>query len=623
MTISVAHYWAVVLLALLPMVWWAQRHSFTGFTSRQRALQAVVRSLVLLLLTFALMQPTWDRAGRWLSIVYLLDQSASVSPASAATASQWIVATTREGEPDHWRALTFGATTAPLDDLTAIEAIGAIGRTGDIALPSTSVSVAGATNLERAVRDAVRQFAPNHVKRLVLMTDGHETSGHLADAIGALQRQGIAVYTMPLDPRNLGDAWVDDVRVPDVTTIDEPFPVTVQVLGQTDAPAVLEILQDDSVLDARSLQLSARPQQVVLEASLDEVGTAELVVRLRAGGDALAGNNQVRISTLVVERPRVLYVEGYVESQRFLTAALEAGGLTVETATAASLPDDPSALEPYAAVIVSDVEADALRESQMAALSAYVSDLGGGFVMAGGDAMYGEEGYADTTLEALLPITFSVKERPEEFALIIVLDKSWSMVGEKIELSKEASKAAVDVLADHHQIGVVAFNNSLDWPVLLQRASNREWIKNKISTIMPSGHTNVYPALEEAFLGLDAVEVLLKHVILLSDGRTYPDDYEGLVTKMAEAGITVSTVAMGQEADRELLANIADWGVAGATSPRTRRKCRRSLQRRPAAPRSRRWSRSRSARWSGNGPRCSRGSTSRRRRRYAAILARS
>ena len=560
MTISVAHYWAVVLLALLPMVWWAQRHSFTGFTSRQRALQAVVRSLVLLLLTFALMQPTWDRAGRWLSIVYLLDQSASVSPASAATASQWIVATTREGEPDHWRALTFGATTAPLDDLTAIEAIGAIGRTGETALRSTSVSVAGATNLERAVRDAVRQFAPNHVKRLVLMTDGHETSGHLADAIRALQRQGIAVYTMPLDPRNLGDAWVDDVRVPDVTTIDEPFPVTVQVLGQTDAPAVLEILQDDSVLDARSLQLSARPQQVVLEASLDEVGTAELVVRLRAGGDALAGNNQVRISTLVVERPRVLYVEGYVESQRFLTAALEAGGLTVETATAASLPDDPSALEPYAAVIVSDVEADALRESQMAALSAYVSDLGGGFVMAGGDAMYGEEGYADTTLEALLPITFSVKERPEEFALIIVLDKSWSMVGEKIELSKEASKAAVDVLADHHQIGVVAFNNSLDWPVLLQRASNREWIKNKISTIMPSGHTNVYPALEEAFLGLDAVEVLLKHVILLSDGRTYPDDYEGLVTKMAEAGITVSTVAMGQEADRELLANIADWG---------------------------------------------------------------
>ena len=555
MSISVTQYWPLVLLALLPLVWWTQHHSFTGFSARQRILQAAVRSLVLLLLTFALMQPTWARAGRWLSVVYLLDQSASVSPTSAATAAQWIAAATREGEPDHWRAMTFGATTAALDSLEAVEAVGRPAET-----PQPSSGVAGATDLERAVREAAREFVPNHVKRLVLMTDGHETTGHLADALGALQRQDIAVYTMPLDPREVGDAWVDEVSVPNVATVDEPFPVTVQVFGQADAPAIVEVLRGDTVLHARSLQLAAGPQQVVLEGRLDEAGAAELVVRLRAGRDALLGNNSMRVSTVVVERPRVLYVEGHVESQRFLTAALEAGGLTVETATAASLPDDVSALEPYGAVIFSDVQADALREPQMEALAAYVSDLGGGFVMAGGDAMYGEEGYADTTLEALLPITFSVKERPEEFALIIVLDKSWSMVGEKIELSKEASKAAVEVLADHHQIGVVAFNNSLDWPVLLQRASNREWIKNKISTIMPSGHTNVYPALEEAYLGLDEVEGRLKHVILLSDGRTYPDDYEGLVTKMAEAGITVSTVAMGQEADRELLANIAGWG---------------------------------------------------------------
>ncbi|MAG70403.1 MAG: VWA domain-containing protein [Vicinamibacterales bacterium] len=556
MQFSVAQYWPIVLVALVPLVWWTQRHSFTGFSARQRALQAVARSLVLLFLTFALMQPTWERAGRWLSVVYLLDQSASVSPASAATASQWIAAATREGRPDHWRALTFAGTTGALDDLEAIEAIG---DRVDAPLPPAT-DAAWRTNLELAVREAARAFAPNHLKRLVLMTDGHETDGRLTEALGELQRQGIAVYTMPLDPRDLGDAWVDDVRMPEVATVDEPFPVIVRVHGQTDAPAIVDLLLGESVLDARSIQLGTGLQEVTLEASLDEIASTELVVRLRVAGDALPQNNRVRRSVDVVERPRVLYVEGHAESRQFLTDALEAGGLAVETLTPASLPEDADSLMPYAAVVFSDVAADALSTDQMEALATYVSDQGGGFVMAGGDAMYGEEGYADSALEALLPITFTVKERPEEFALIIVLDKSWSMVGEKIELSKEASKAAVDVLADHHQIGVVAFNNSLDWPVLLQRASNREWIKNKISTIMPSGHTNVYPALEEAFLGLEPVEGRLKHVILLSDGRTYPDDYEGLVTKMAEAGMTVSTVAMGQEADRELLANIADWG---------------------------------------------------------------
>lgn len=556
MNISVGQYWPIVLLALLPLVWLVQRHSFTGFTAHQRALQAVVRSAVLLLLTFALMEPTWERSGRWLSVVYLLDQSASVSPESAATASQWMAAAIRKGRADHWQAMTFAATTATLDDLEAVEALGS---QVDAPLPSLSDD-AGRTNLELAVRDAARAFAPNQVKRLVLMTDGHETNGQLIDALGSLQQQGIAVYTVPLDPRDVGDAWVDDVRIPDVATVDEPFPVVVRVHAQAETQAVIEVLWGESTLDARSLQLSSGAQEVILKGSLDEVGAAELVVRLRTVGDVLAQNNRVRRSIAIAERPQVLYVEGRVQSQRFLTAALEAGGLTVKTGLATALPDDAASLEPYAAVIVSDVAADALSTKQMEALSSYVSDLGGGFIMAGGDAMYGEEGYAGSVVEALLPITFTVKERPEEFALIIVLDKSWSMVGEKIELSKEASKAAIDVLADDHQIGVVAFNNSLDWPVLLQRASNREWIKNKISTIMPSGHTNVYPALEEAFLSLEVAESRLKHVILLSDGRTYPDDYEGLVTKMAETGITVSTVAMGKEADRELLANIADWG---------------------------------------------------------------
>jgi Ca-activated chloride channel family protein len=52
----------------------------------------------------------------------------------------------------------------------------------------------------------------------------------------------------------------------------------------------------------------------------------------------------------------------------------------------------------------------------------------------------------------------------------------------------------------------------------------------------------------------------VKHVILLSDGRSLPDDFEGLTKKMADSKITVSTVAVGNGADRELLQQIANWG---------------------------------------------------------------
>jgi hypothetical protein len=70
----------------------------------------------------------------------------------------------------------------------------------------------------------------------------------------------------------------------------------------------------------------------------------------------------------------------------------------------------------------------------------------------------------------------------------------------------------------------------------------------------------IFPAVEQAFKALTAVKARAKHVVLISDGRSYPDDYEGLVKKMVAAKITVSSVAVGQSADGELLKNIATWG---------------------------------------------------------------
>jgi len=57
-------------------------------------------------------------------------------------------------------------------------------------------------------------------------------------------------------------------------------------------------------------------------------------------------------------------------------------------------------------------------------------------------------------------------------------------------------------------------------------------IRKKIAAIGPGGHTLIYPAVEQAYFALRTAKARAKHVVLLSDGRSYPDDYEGLVTKM-------------------------------------------------------------------------------------------
>src|SRR5207253_3215060 len=89
---------------------------------------------------------------------------------------------------------------------------------------------------------------------------------------------------------------------------------------------------------------------------------------------------------------------------------------------------------------------------------------------------------------------------------------------------------------------------------------NREAIRQAVAKIEPGGHTLIYPAIEQAFNALKDAKARAKHVVLLSDGRSYPDDYEGLVKKMVAGRITVSSIAVGPAADAELLSNIATWG---------------------------------------------------------------
>ena len=283
-----------------------------------------------------------------------------------------------------------------------------------------------------------------------------------------------------------------------------------------------------------------------------------LEAEIRVAGDRLPVNDRRAVEVPVQDEASVLYVEGQPESARYLRTALESEGVTVNTAPASALPRLD--LNTWDAVVLSDVAPDRLPDPVMEQVATYVRDEGGGLVFAAGESSYGEDGYSESVLEEALPVDFQIEEKWKDLSLVIVLDKSYSMYGRKIALAKEATKAALDLLEDTHRFGVVTFDWNPYTTIPLQLVADREWIKEGISRIQASAQTNIYPALDRAYEQLTESPSKVKHVILLSDGKTYPDDYEELVTRMMEDEITISTVAVGEEADRELLSDIAEWG---------------------------------------------------------------
>ena len=554
MRITFGHFWPLLVLLVIPLFWGMMRRTTISLSHRHLRASVIVRTTVLVLLALALMRPVWHRAGQWISVVYALDVSSSIDPGFIDTAIDWIASSSSSGEPAHTGFIAFGGSAQNVGSVDGIRAV-------EVSSDGANGSIdQGATNLETAVAQALRSFDPRYLKRLVLITDGNQNVGDLTRIVGHAQESGVRIFSMPANVRGEGDSWIEAIELPQDMREQEPVATTVQIFSRVAATATVEVLGNGATLESREVNLEPGLNTIPFEVRLPAEGRVTISGRLETESDPFPQNDLHAKSIWVGSRPRILYVEGRPASAHYLRDALVGEGMEIVLGQPGSIPTTVTGLEAYDLVLLSDVPSTSLSPAQMNAILAYVRDSSGGFIFAGGESTFGEDGYAETAIEEILPIRFEINEKRKDLALVIVLDKSYSMVGPKLQLSKEAAKAALDLLEPTHRFGMISFDDTPHSTVPLQLATNKPLMTQLIHRIRASFQTNIYPALEMAFESLAESDAEARHIILLSDGKTYPDEYEALVTRMAEDDITVSSVAVGEEADRELLGNIAEWG---------------------------------------------------------------
>jgi uncharacterized membrane protein len=546
---------ALWLLAIVPAIWFAPLVARTTFNPRQRVLQAVARSLVLTALVLAIARPVLSINAPRQSIVYLVDISHSISSPAIEEAAHRIDAINATLHPSYWRIVVFGATATTIPDTAALRRLAPI----DTAANGQPVDRSG-SDLEAALNAARGQLAPDSTPRIVLFSDGHPTSGSVESAVARLTSAHIPVFVEPMAVRSLGDAWVDRIDLPERISAGGTFTATVVTGAQRGGHATVTLRSDDAVVATRDVTLPQGFTPVALDARIDNPGNHVIRASISVPGDPLAVNNTLDQSAVVLPRTRVLYVEGVPASARYLSGALKDAGFDVAVKPPSGIPATVAGFDAWDVVIVSDVARSAIPDASVNALTQWVEKVGGGLLVAGGESVYGEAGYQKSAIERISPVTFERKDEPE-VALVLVLDRSWSMAGPSIDLCKAAAQAAVDVMTDKQVVGIITFNDQYDWNVPMSTVGqNRGSIREKIASIVPSGPTRIYPAVEQAYLALRSTKARAKHVVVLSDGRSLPDDHESLIRKMSSAHITVSSVAVGPAADRELLHNIAVWG---------------------------------------------------------------
>lgn len=564
----------------------------------------VARAGLLALLAITLAGASSVRQTQRLAVIAVIDASGSVrrfapggidqlgQPISAVDrARAWVAASARQRGADDLlgvvlfdgQALAIAAPTAgdPLD--RPLEPSGVEGT-----------DIAGALRLARAL------IPSDAAGRIVLLSDGNQTSGDAVAAAGEVgagrgTRGPTPIDAVPIQYTLTHEAFIESLDAPPTASAQATVTLRVVLVATGPSRGVLRILEDERSIDAspgvegdglrvglasgrtvvavavplsasRAHRFTALYEPDVTEASSDNP---------QLSGDTDVANNRAEAFTVTPGRGSILILDGDGQGNptgagATLAAVWREAGIGVVLTAPEAMPTDLLSLQAHDLVVLQNVSADAIGPEGQALLASYVRDLGGGLLTLGGRESYGAGGWKGSALEDLVPVSLDLPQRllAPEVAVVFVMDRSgsmaWSVRGtsrSQQDIANEAAAAAVRSLEPTDLVGVITFN--LDHQVVIPLAPNTDPDTSaaRILEIYPDGGTATGSALREAQRQLAGVDAKSKHVIVLSDGQAMDaDELPGIAQAMSAEGITISSIAIGDGAQVQSMRSVAYYG---------------------------------------------------------------
>jgi Ca-activated chloride channel family protein len=554
---------AIITLLLEGFLYWrrqtAGRRTWPPRRVDRWALGARAASVAVLL--WALTQPQLSRWVDRQNVFFLLDMSDSVSLAARETGYRYATRALEGMKEDDRAGLIVFARDPQLAEPLRPKAV--LGR-------PQPPAVTGATNLERAVQLALASFPAGEANRIVLLSDGRENAGKVLGAAQAAKDSGVPIYYSPLNLTFPQEVVAEQLLLPTEVKFGEPFYAKVVVNSVKETAGRLSLYRNGEFLGSQVIRLTPGKNVLTYRQALENAGVHVYQALVEVEGDVIEENNRAIGLTVVRGRPQVLLVDKEPAQAQNLASALRSQHIEVKVVGPEGLPTAMPDLEKYDGLILSNVSSLKMTKNQMVMVRDYVRDQGGGLVMIGGEEAFGLGGLYRTPLEEALPVTMEVKQKIEipSLAVMLVIDRSGSMAMgmkdndkiNKLEVAKEAAHLVVDLLDERNEVGILSFDTEFVWHVPITLARDKRTIHREISAIKAGGGTDGYPAVREAYKALYDRDALLKHVIFLSDGQMTRGDFTSLIRRMVKDKITVSGVAIGSDADLQLMMDVSKWG---------------------------------------------------------------
>lgn len=540
---SFAHpLWLLPAPILLYLLWRIQKASFAEGSHALHWFWFAVRSLVVLLLLFALAGLQWKTSVRQKQVIFLLDGSGSITSEQRDRAVTWLNEVMKTlHSPDQAGIVHFASTAV-------VERFPSTPRIADRLESKLDVS---ATNFEDAAALADALFADSYQKNIVVISDGNETAGRGKEFFEELRKKEVATQALFLPPVEHAEAGVESLRVPEVAGLRQNFDLETVLSGNRRAPALLQVYRNGGLIQEGTVTLEPGTKlSLRLPQRIEQPGLYRYQVVIKPSQDFRVENNSREIWLQIAGPPRLLLVDEEPQQLQALAGALQNRGFQVESRSVQNFPITLQDMLLYQAIFVRNVPASRIHD-QMPLLREYVHDFGGGFAMLGGKKSFGPGGYYKTPVEEILPVSMDLQNKKylADVSIVIVIDKSGSMSytdrgKQKIDLADEGGARVASLLKKSDQLGVLAVDSVPKWAFPLQQLASPGSAVDAITSIRAGGGgIYVYSGLQAAYGALKNTKSSVKHVILFADTA----DCEEQNSAAGESSLALAKRALDQD----------------------------------------------------------------------------
>ncbi len=544
-SIAFVHPFALLLLVpgALLLAWLRRSPKGRG---RRGGVSVALRGLVLFTLILAVSRPQSIREVERLAVAFVVDVSESVPTDRRDRALRRIEADLMA------RATEDDASLIVFAERPSVEIPFGLGpgAGGDAPLAVRLDQIEsrvgrGASDLARAVEFAEGTFPSGAAKRIVLVSDGSETTGDLIAAARALAAAGVRLDVRPIAYRFDDEVIVEALHASERGRVGEPIQLRAVITSFVETDAEVALFDDGLLLGEPAAVKLSRGANVLRYSPIpDAAGYHAYEIEVRPVLDGQRANNVGRAGVIVGGTPRVLVVSSSAEHETLARTLAEAG-IGIEVVEPSRLPRHPAGYVDVDSVVLVNVAAYDLDPLAANGLRDAVVELGVGVVTVGGDRAFGPGGYRGTPIEELVPVDLNTthKKSMPKGALVIVLHSIEFDSGNT--WAERICKSALEGLDADDEMGVVYYHHQkgerwlFDLAPIGDRDAQRTLIENVFVGDMPSFHN----CFVLAAASLEASDAAVKHVVVISDGDPQaPDD--ALLTRMIQKRVTISSICI-------------------------------------------------------------------------------